>query len=68
MAQDINLTAALMCYIQLSLLGAAGYVKVGNSLTEPVTTNDSVDKYWFTPMYFSNTWTIRRIIKNTLLL
>lgn len=67
-AQDINLTAALMCYIQLSLLGAAGYVKVGNALTDPMTTNDNLDKYWFTPLYFSNTWSIRRIIKNTLLL
>lgn len=35
-AQDIDRTAALMCYIQLSLLGCAGYVVVGDSLLHPV--------------------------------
>lgn len=60
-AQDIDETVALMCYIQLSLLGVAGYVKVGNSLTEPITDNDDKENYWFTPMYFSNVWVLRRI-------
>lgn len=60
-AQDIDSTVALMCYIQLSLLGVAGYVKIGNSLTEPMTTNDSMENYWFTPMYFSNIWSTRRL-------
>ena len=60
-AQDIDETVALMCYIQLSLLGVAGYVKVGNSLTEPITDNDNKENYWFTPMYFSNVWVLRRI-------
>ena len=60
-AQDVDETVALMCYIQLSLLGVAGYVKVGNSLTEPMTDNDSKENYWFTPMYFSNVWVLRRI-------
>lgn len=60
-AQDIDETVALMCYIQLSLLGVAGYVKVGNSLTEPMTGNDNKENYWFTPMYFSNVWVLRRI-------
>lgn len=59
--QDIDETVALMCYIQLSLLGVAGYVKVGNSLTEPMTDNDDKENYWFTPMYFSNVWVLRRI-------
>lgn len=62
-AQDIDECVALMCYIQLSLLGVAGYVKVGNSLTEPMTTGDKLDHYWFTPMYFSNIWTMRRIFR-----
>lgn len=35
-AQDVDRTAALMCYLQLSLLGCAGYVVVGNSLTQPI--------------------------------
>lgn len=60
-AQDIDETVALMCYIQLALLGVAGYVKVGNSLTEPMTDNDNKENYWFTPMYFSNVWVLRRI-------
>lgn len=60
-AQDIDETVALMCYIQLSLLRVAGYVKVGNSLTEPMTDNDNKENYWFTPMYYSNVWVLRRI-------
>lgn len=60
-AQDIDETVALMCYIQLSLLGVAGYVKVGNSLTEPMTDNDDKGNYWFTPMYFSPIWATRRL-------
>lgn len=60
-AQDIDQTVALMCYIQLSLLGVAGYVKVGNSLTDPITKNDSKENYWFTPIYFFPSWAMRRI-------
>lgn len=60
-AQDIDQTVALMCYIQLSLLGVAGYIKVGNSLTDPITENDSKENYWFTPMYFFPTWSTRRL-------
>lgn len=60
-AQDIDETVALMCYIQLSLLGVAAYIKVGNSLTEPMSTNDNGDNYWFTMMYFSDVWTMRRL-------
>lgn len=62
-AQDIDETVALMCYIQLSLLGVAGYVKVGNSLTEPITNDDNKENYWFTPMYFSNVWVLRRLFR-----
>ncbi len=58
--QDIDEIAALMCYIQLSLLGVAACVKVGNSLTDPMTDNDSMDHYWFTPIYFSDVWVMRR--------
>lgn len=61
-AQDVDQTVALMCYIQLSLLGAAAFVKIGNSLTDPIRPNDNLDNYWYTPMYFSNTWTMRRIL------
>ena len=41
-----------MCYIQLSLLGIAGYFKVGNSLIKPMTMADDLKNYWFTPIYF----------------
>lgn len=62
-AQDIDMTVALMCYIQLSLLGVAAYIKVGNSITEPMAENDSLDNYWFTMMYFSDVWTMRRLLR-----
>ena len=62
-AQDIDYIAALMCYIQLSLLGVAAYVKVGNSLTDPMTANDTLENYWFTLMYFHNVWVMRRFIR-----
>lgn len=62
-AQDIDFTVAMMCYIQISLLGVAGYVKVGNSLTEPICENDTDKNYWFTPMFFSPVWNARRIFK-----
>lgn len=59
--QDIDYLVAMMCYIQLSLLGMAGYFKVGNSLTEPMTDDDSLENYWFTPMYFFPVWHYRRV-------
>lgn len=62
-AQDIDFTVAMMCYIQISLLGVAGYVKVGNSLTDPICENDTDENYWFTPMFFSPVWNARRIFK-----
>lgn len=67
--QDIDPVVAKMCYIQLSLLGCAGYVAVGNSLTHPIEGNGMPADYddtdiWFTPMYFSDVWTKRRIIQN----
>lgn len=58
----------MMCYIQLSLLGAAAYIKIGNSLTEPMSSNDTLENYWFTPMYFCEPWSLRRSIKGRVLL
>lgn len=60
-AQDIDMVVGLMCYIQISLLGCAGYVKIGNSLTDPIHTGDSDENYWYTPMYFSKVWNYRRL-------
>lgn len=61
--QDIDMTVGLMCYIQLSLLGMAGYIKIGNTLTDPIAEDDSKENYWFTPMYFSKVWTMRRLFR-----
>lgn len=63
-AQDIDYTTGLMCYIQLSLLGCAGYVHIGNTLTDPMTGHvlfaDGGENTWYTPMYFSPIWDMRR--------
>lgn len=57
-AQDIDYIAAMMCYIQLSLLGCQAVIKVGDSLADPFTDNEpSTDKLWYTPMY---------VLKNTI--
>lgn len=51
-AQDLDYTAAMMCYIQLTVLGCKAVVKVGNSLTDPFVYEDlDTDKVWYTPMY-----------------
>ena len=62
-AQDIDEIVAMMCYIQLSLLGVAAYIKVGNTFTEPIAEGDSTENYWFTMMYFSDVWTMRRMVR-----
>lgn len=63
-AQEIDRTTAMMCYVQLSLYGMAGYVHIGNTLTAPMTGHplfgDGGEDTWYTPMYFSGTWAIRR--------
>lgn len=59
--QDIEEVVALMCYIQLSLLGVAGFVKVGNTITNPMSPSDTTENYWFTPMYFNDVWHYRRL-------
>lgn len=63
-AQDIDRVVALMCYIQLSLLGVAAYIKIGNTFTDPMAENDSKENYWYTPMYFSQIWTMRRLFRS----
>lgn len=53
-AQDIDRTAALMCYIQLSLLGCPAVVIVGDSLTKPGFHPDN--QIWYTPFFYLNYW------------
>lgn len=66
-AQDIDPVVAQMCYIQLSLLGCPGYVVVGDSLAKPTVGKPLFpvvhegNEIWFTPMWYSETWTIRII-------
>ena len=67
-AQDIDRVAGLMCYIQLSLLGCAGYVVIADTLCNPITGadplfpvfNDNHDP-WFTPMWYLDVWSGRRL-------
>lgn len=63
--QDIDYTTSLMCYIQLSLLGCAGYVHVGNTLSAPDTSHplfggDDADT-WKTPVFYTDRWEVERI-------
>ena len=67
-AQDIDYTVGMMCYIQLSLLGCAGYVVIGDTLAHPSTAYDrrgliprDEGNVWYTPMYFRDVWHWRRV-------
>lgn len=62
-AQDIDYITAMMCYIQLSLLGCAGYVIVGDTLATPPTEKLENMNVWYTPMYFTDVWKWRRLFK-----
>ena len=64
-AQDLDYVAALMCYIQLSLLGCKAIVKIGNSLTDPFVEGDMErDSVWLTPMYtHADTFRLMRIME-----
>lgn len=68
-AQDIDRVVGLMCYIQLSLLGCAGYVVIANSLTNPVVgdvllpEHKEGQEFWYTPMYCDDVWDMRRKCK-----
>lgn len=62
--QDLSYVTALMCYIQMSLIGAAAVIKIGDTLLNPAIENQTVleldDSVWFTPMYQNDLWHIRR--------
>ena len=53
-AQDIDRTAAMMCYIQLSLLGCPAIVIIGDSLAKPFLHPDN--EVWHTPFFYLNRW------------
>lgn len=69
-AQDVDRTAALMCFIQLSLLGCPGYVVVGNTLTNPIVgpsvllpIKQDGQEIWYTPMMHTEIWQWRITIE-----
>lgn len=68
-AQDIDYTVGCMCYIQLSLMGCPGYVCIADTITNPCTCYDNrgllpAEKegqdIWYTPMFASDVWHLRR--------
>jgi len=65
-ANDLDPCIALMCYIQLSLLGCAGYVCIRNTLSEPVegsVYHPPADAF-LTPLFFHPVWQTRRLLKS----
>lgn len=64
--QDIDRTAAMMCYIQLSLLGCAGYVVIADTLRYQITgprlwpNLTEHHEAWFMPLNFLDpAWALR---------
>lgn len=62
-AQDIDRTAAMMAFLQLSLLGCPGYVVVGDSILHPITGPSLLlpiphegQEIWYTPMMATDIW------------
>lgn len=64
--QDIDRMAGLMCYIQTSLLGLAGYVCIASTLSNPLIGHPFFpqekegQELWLTPMFGSDVWQCRR--------
>lgn len=61
--QDIDHVAGLMCYIQLSLLGCAGYVVIADSICNPMVGSSPLlpivkqdQDFWFMPMLYDEVW------------
>lgn len=65
--QDIDRVTGMMCYIQLSLLGCAGYVCIADTITNPLTgpvlfpTEKAGQELWYMPMFQTNVWSWRRV-------
>lgn len=68
--QDVDRVVAQMCYIQLSLLGCAGYICVGNTITNPIIGHELFPKekdgqeLWYMPMFQSDVWHWRKIFNS----
>lgn len=65
--QDVDRIVAQMCYIQLSLLGCAGYICVGNTITNPMAGHvlfpqeRDGHELWYMPMFQADVWQCRKI-------
>ena len=63
--QDLDRVVAMMCYIQLSLLGCAGYVVVANTITNPhcgsalKPIEKEGQEFWYMPMFATDIWRYR---------
>lgn len=66
--QDIDRVVGMMCYIQLSLLGCAGYICIGNTLTNPLSGHvlfpqeKEGQELWYMPMFQTDIWKTRRLL------
>ena len=66
--QDIDKIVGMMCYIQLSLLGCAGYIVIANTLTNPICGDilSPIEKeeqeFWYMPMFRTEQWRIRVLL------
>jgi len=69
-AQDIDYVTGLMCYVQLSLLGCAGYVVIADTISDPLLSRGgsvllpsftSTQSVWFMPAYFTEPWLWRML-------
>lgn len=66
---DIDRVTAQMCYIQLSLLGCAGWVAVANTISNPVCGDPLMpvekpgQEFWYMPFYFRQEWSMRRQLR-----
>lgn len=65
--QDIDRVAGMMCYIQLSLLGCAGYIYIGDTLKTPMAGHvlfpqeREEQELWIMPMFRLGAWQWRRM-------
>lgn len=64
--QDIDDVTALMCYVQMSLLGMPGYVVIADTLSNPIVgepiqpVEQESQDIWYTPMFYDPLWLMQR--------
>ena len=62
-AGDIDNTVGMMCFIQLSLLGCAGRIRIADALMNPETGPTLIGNgganTWYLPMFYSTVWSGR---------